>query len=113
MKLGRCASVLLIIIHVYVMLSAIYFGGIFTVQPDTDDPVTMIVHTLPYLNLKWGICMLQVAVVYFGIGVSWVGLDFPRWFYAGSIIHIYVHFVVNFFYTFRILNALGDMGDSM
>lgn len=112
-KLSGFASVLLIVAQVYLILSLIYFSMIFAVQPDPGNPVTMIVHSVPYLNLKWGICILQVAVVYFGFNVAWVDLNFPSWFYTVSIIHVVIYLIANIGDTLLILNCIGDMGDGM
>jgi len=113
MKLSRCACVWLTIAHVYVVLSGMYFSTVFAVQPDPDDPVTMIIHATPYLNMKWALCILQITVVYFGINVAWVDLNFPSWFHIGSIIHIILWFVTDLVTTVLILNAQGDMGIDM
>jgi len=113
MKLSRCASVLLAIAHVYVILGAMYFSTCFSVQPDPDKPVTMIIHTVPYINMKWALCILQVAVVYFGINVAWVDMNFPSWFLTGSIVHIILYFLTDLVSTVLLLNALGDLGDNM
>jgi len=112
-KLSGFASVLLSVAHVYLILSVIYFTMIFAVQPDPDNPVSMVVHSVPYLNLKWGICILQIAVVYFGFNVAWVRLNLPCWFYTGSIIHVVIYFIANIGDTLLILNCIGDMGVRM
>jgi len=112
-KLSGCAAVMVTIAHVYLILSLVYFSMIFAVKPDPTEPVTMVVHSVPYLNLKWGICVLQLAVVYFGFNVAWVGLNFPSWFHTGSIIHVVVYFVANVGDTLLILNCILDMGEGM
>ena len=84
---------------------------IFAVQPNPAKPITMVIHTVPYVNLKIMFCVFQCAVVYFGIKVSWVGLKLPRWFHVASLIHIPVLILVKVFGAFWIINALGDMGE--
>jgi len=110
-KLTKCESVLLTIVYVYMAFSVILVLESFVVQPDREKPYLMIQHTLPYLNLKIMLAALQLAVVYFGIKVSWVGLKFPRWFNIASIVHAVSLVVVSIFGTIYILNALGDMGE--
>lgn len=80
-KISCCAMVTLNCVHVYVMLSMMWFSTIFAVAPDRSHPETMIVHTLPYANLKTAVCVLQLAVVWFGARVSWVGFELPRYLY--------------------------------
>jgi hypothetical protein len=110
MKLSRREAVLLIIVHVYVALSVIFFSTIFAVQPDPEEPITMVIHSIPYMNLKLMFCVLQGAVVYFGIKVSWVELNFPRWFYSGSIIHLGLLTFAQISIIVNMSNALGNMG---
>lgn len=110
-KLTRCAYVSLILAHVYVALSIICFMISFAVQPNPTTPETMVVHTVPYVNLKIMFCVFQVAVVYFGVKVSWVGLNLPRWFHIASIVHLVPLVFVKIFGAVWIINALGDMGE--
>jgi len=110
-KLTRTAYILLILAYLYVALSFIYFTTIFAVQPNPAKPVTMVVHTVPYANLKVMFCVFQCAVVYFGIKVSWVGLKLPRWFRVVSVVHIPLLIIVKIFGVFWIINAIGDMGE--
>jgi len=112
MKLSRCESVSLIIVYVYVILSLIYLSVIFAVQPNPEKPETMILHTVPYMNLKWMLGMLQFAIVYFGMKVAWVGF-LPRWFSIASIIHVIALIAVNIFAMLIIINALGNMGENL
>ena len=93
------------------LFSLIYMNAIYAVRPDRDEPVTMIIHTAPYINLKIAFCVLQMAVVYFGLKVAWVGLKFSRWFRVGSIVHIPLLILVTIAAFVWILNALGDMGE--
>ena len=110
-KLTKSEEVLLILAYVYVALSFVYFSAIFAVRPERENPVTMVVHSIPYLNFKISFCVLQVAVVYFGLKVAWVDLKFPRWFRLASIIHVPILIVVTLAAAIWILNALGDMGE--
>ena len=109
-KLTKREEVLLILAYVYVALSFVYFTAIFAVRPERENPTTMIVHSIPYLNFKITFCVLQVAVV-FGLKVAWVDLKFPRWFRLASIIHIPFLIVVTLAAAIWIFNALGDMGE--
>ena len=59
---------------VYFFVSAIVFSTIFAVQPDANDPKTVLIHTLPFTNLVISLTVLQIAVTWFGRDVSWKGL---------------------------------------
>ena len=37
-------------VHIYCILALVYFETVFAVSPDRDDPTTMIIHTIPYIN---------------------------------------------------------------
>ena len=64
---------------VYFALSGSFFSTIFAVQPNPEIPRTISVHTLPYTNLMIALCVLQVAVTWFGVRVSWEELKAPMW----------------------------------
>jgi len=111
-KLTRCAFVLLIIAYVYVAFSIILFSIAFAVQPEREKHETMVVHTFSYLNWKLMYAILQVAVVYFGINVSWKNLSIPRWFNTASIVHAVALVITALISFLMILNALADMGEA-
>ena len=110
-KLTKREEVSLILAYVYVGLSFVWFGVCFAVQPDRAAPITMIMHTIPYANFRLCECVLQTAVVYFGVRVAWVGLKFPRWFIVGSIVHIVLLVVTTACVAVFALNAMLDMGE--
>ena len=110
-KLNKLEENLLILVFVYLILSFAVFSISFAVQPDRDAPVTMIVHSIPYVNLKISFSILQVAVVYFGVKVTWVDLEFPRWFRVVSIVHIPLLILTTIAAAVWMFNALGDMGE--
>jgi len=112
-KLSRREFLLLIVVYVYCVLSIIFFSMIFAVQPDPEDPVTMLIHTVPYINLKLMFAVLQGAIVYFGINVSWVGMNLPTWFHTGSVVHVWALFIVNILACIWLINAVGDTGESL
>ena len=87
-KLTMCEQVSLILAYVYVAISLVYLNQIFAVVPKREEPVSMLIHTIPYINFKVMFCVLQIAVVYFGLKVSWVELKLPRWFKVASVVHI-------------------------
>jgi len=113
MKLSRREFLSLIIVYVYCAISIIFFSMIFAVQPDPEEPVTMVIHTVPYINLKLMLAVLQGAIVYFGMKVSWVGMNFPSWFLTGSLVHVIALFIVNVLACLWLINALGDTGESL
>ena len=110
-KLSHREALLLYIAYVYVALSIVLFTECFAVQPDPEEPVTMVVHTFPYINLKVMSCVLQVVVTYFGVRVSWTGLKLPRWFSIASVVHAIAYIIDTIFAFVWMVNALGDMGE--
>ena len=116
-KISRLTKILLWIAHVHFILSLIWLTIIFAVNPNRENPETMIVHTLPYINLKIAFCTLQVSVVYFGTNVAWKEMDFSpcckkKWFVLFCWIHAILQFITMVVSNIMILNALGDMGES-
>ena len=110
-KLTQRAYILLVVTHMYVVLSMMAVCICLAVQPNPANPETMRVHTIPYVNLKIAFSVLQVAVVYFGVKVSWIGLKLPRWFRIMSIAHVIPLIINEVAGTIWIMNALGDMGE--
>ena len=51
-KLTHREEILLIIIYVYLGVSFLWFTESLAVTPDRAEPVTMVVHSVPYINLK-------------------------------------------------------------
>ena len=70
-KISCIAFTLYSSIFGYFCLSAAMFSTIFSVQPDVNKPVTLFLHTLPFTNLIISLTLLQVAVTWFGVKVSW------------------------------------------
>ena len=99
--------------HVYILISAIWFGTCFAVQPDRNHPITMIVHSIPYLNLKIAWCALSISEVCFGSKVSWNNLFAPKGrqlFVSVSWLFCVLQLIFTLVAITMILNALGDMG---
>ena len=103
--------------HIYFIVTCMYFSTCFAVQPDREDPVTMIVHTVPYANFKLALCILQIAVVWFGGEVAWKELMensdrcSRKVLMTLSWIHVALQLVVMIVSQIMIINALGDMGE--
>ena len=110
-KICRNSMVLLIFSLMYVAASAIWFTTIFAVQPDRKVPVTMIIHSLPYGNIKLSNWVLHIVVTWFGAKVAWKGLDLPGWFVRASTVHCVLLCFVTAASNVFIANALGDMGE--
>ena len=110
-KLGLCSTVLLTLAYVYVGLSIILFMQAFAVQPIREKPESMVVHTFSYLNWNLMFAVLQVAVVWFGLKVSWVDLKLPWWFSIVSVIHAIALVITKVIAFVFILNGLLDMGE--
>ena len=100
----------LIFAHIYFIFSVMLFTTSIAVQPDREDPATMIFHTVPYVNWKIGLFLLQVAVVQFGVNVAWKDFKFPKWFVALCWFHVVLQGIVMVTSNIFIANALLDMG---
>jgi hypothetical protein len=125
-KITNIPKVLLYIAHIYCILSFMGFTICFAVSPDRQNPTTMVVHTIPYINLKTALAVLQVAVVWFGQNVAWVKEGcikelwpswlpgwFPawkRWFITLSWCHAVFLLLIQLISNIMIINGLGDMG---
>ena len=108
---------LLFMAHIYFILSIMVFSTIFAVSPNREDPATMLVHTIPYINLKVSMFFLQLAVVWFGTKVSWKKLKFPGCitkdcFIAFGWAHVILQCICMIVSNITIINALGDMGEA-
>jgi hypothetical protein len=103
---------LLWFVHIYSILSMMWFEMIFAVSPDRDEPATIIIHTIPYCNLKVAMCALQIGVVHFGTRVAWKDLKYGgTWFVVVSWIHIVFQCIGMVISNMMILNALLDVGN--
>ena len=71
----------------------------------------MVIHTLPYFNLKIALCILQICIVHFGARVAWKDATFGgTWFVAASWMHVSLQFIAMLISNTLLLNALLDMG---
>ena len=116
-RITKKSTKLLFLAHIYFIFSIMVFSTIFAVSPDRDEPVTMLVHALPYINLKIAMFVLQLAVVWFGTKVSWRKLKFPGiirkdCFIAFSWAHVILQCIIMLVSNITIINALGDMGEA-
>ena len=102
----------LIFAHIYFIFSVMLFTTSIAVQPDREDPATMIFHTVPYVNWKVGLFLLQVAVVQFGANVAWKDFKFSKWFVALCWFHVVLQGIVMVISNVFIANALLDMGSA-
>ena len=85
---------------------------IFAVQPDRTHPETMIVHTIPYMNLKNAMFVLQLAVVWFGSNVAWKEFKLSLWISALNWFHVSLQGFTMVLSNILIINALGDTGEA-
>jgi hypothetical protein len=98
--------------HVYFLLSTMWVEMIFAVSPDLDEPTTIIIHTVPYINLKVAMLFLQISVVHFGAKVAWKDLKYGgTWFVVISWIHIAFQFMGMLIPNMMMINALLDIGN--
>ena len=112
--LGKKAVILLLLAHIYFTATVILFTMIFATTPDREDPSSMLWHTVPYLNLKFAMFVLQVAVVWFGQKIAWKKLkdnkELPKYFVELSWLHVILQGITMVISNFIIINALEDMG---
>jgi len=107
-KISKFALRLLRFAYAYALLSTMIFTTIFAVSPDPNIPHTMIIHSAPFVNLEVALCVLQVAIVWFGTKVAWIDL-MPSWHQKASIIHTLLQGLVTVGKIAFQFNALGDM----
>jgi len=110
---SRCAFVGYCIGFFYVVLSCIFFTTIFAVQPDREEPNTMIVHATPYVNLQVALWVLAVMVTKFGDQVAWKDMGLPCWFYNANYVSIFIQSVTTVYRLVICFNALGDMNGGL
>ena len=96
--------------HIYSILSFMWVEMCFAVSPDRDHPTTMIIHTLPYANLKMAWCVLQIGIVHFGARVAWKDFRWVKLFVVVSWIHFVFQCFAILLSITLVLNALLDMG---
>ena len=112
--LGKKTVIFLILAHIYFIATVILFTMIFAVTPDRDNPESMLWHSVPYLNLKVAMFVLQVAVVLFGQEIAWKKLHddkkLPRYFIEISWLHVILQGITMVISGVVIFNALDDMG---
>ena len=103
-------------IHIYFMVSVIWFATSFAVQPDRAVPVSMRFHALPYVNIKIALMSLQYCIVWFGTNVAWKSIFFSsvgkKLFLFLGWLHLYLMIAGTGFGCFALLNGIGDMGQS-
>ena len=92
------------------MLTLISLTLVFAISPDRKHPETMILHTIPYMNFKIAMCVLQFTIVWFGAKVAWVDLELPKYVIALSWFHVVFQSIVMIISSVMIINAIGDMG---
>jgi hypothetical protein len=107
-EISKFALRLLRFAYAYAVLSSMIFTTIFAVSPDPNIPHTMIIHSAPFVNLEVALCVLQVAIVWFGTKVAWIDL-MPSWYQKAARIHALLQVLVTVGKIAFQLNALGDM----
>ena len=100
---------------IYFCFSAAIFSTIFAIQPDPQDPKTIVIHTIPFTNFVISITILQIAVTWFGRNVSWKGLSHrskltKRLWTAFNYICLIILIVTSTFKVVLHINALSDVG---
>ena len=83
---------------------------IFAVQPDRRNPESVLYHTIPYINFKLAMCILQMAVVWFGAKVAWKDLKVQKYFIAVSWLHLIFQFPTMVISNVVLVNAISDLG---
>ena len=95
----------------YFAISISFFTTIFAVAPNLKDANTIKVHTVPYLNIAIALCVLQVAVTWFGVKVSWDCLQAPKLLRFGSFFCLIGMVLITAAKLILQINAIGDLGD--
>ena len=96
----------------YFAISAAIFSTIFAVQPDPENVISILVHTLPFTNLIFAICVLESAVTWFGRNVAWRKLQHKwcskRWwlFCRYTCLALLI-----FFSIFKVLHHIAAIGN--
>lgn len=111
-KIFKRQKILLFLAHGYFIFSVMLLSVIFAVQPDRTHPETMIVHTIPYMNLKNAMFVLQLAVVWFGSNVAWKEFKLSLWISALNWFHVSLQGITMVISNILIINALGDTGEA-
>ena len=115
-KISCRAKRLMTTIHIYFMVSVIWFATSLAVQPDRAVPVSMRFHALPYVNMKIAWFSLQYCIVWFGTNVAWKSILFSsvgkKLFFFLGWLHLYLMIAGTGFGCFALLNGIGDMGPS-
>ena len=109
-KMSGAAFILYSCTFIYFSLSAAIFSTIFAVQPNPNEPKTILIHTLPFTNLIIALTSLQIAVTWFGISISWMHLNTPTYLRFGSIVCVGGLVVTSIFKVLQQINSLGDLG---
>ena len=113
-KISKCGFILYLCSFIYFCVSSIVFSTIFAVQPNPDDPKTILIHTLPFTNLIIALNVLQAAVTWFGHKVSWKDLRHSSEL-TKRLVHIFMYtcliflFLTSVFKIVHHINALGDV----
>ena len=113
-KLTYLARNWLVSSHVYSIISVIWFLSIFEVQPDRKKPATMIFHSMPYINLKIALAVIQISVVWFGTIIAWKDIEVDwigrKAFFVLNWIHAILLIVTCTIGCIFAINGIGDMG---
>jgi hypothetical protein len=107
-KISLFALRLLRFAYAYAVLATMIFTTIFAVSPNPNIPHTMIIHSAPFVNLEVALCVLQVAIVWFGTKVAWIDL-MPSWYQKMCRMHCLLQSLVTVGKVAFQFNALGDM----
>lgn len=113
-KISGASLCLYVGAFIYFAFSAAVFSTIFAIQPDPKHPVTVLIHTIPFTNLIISLTVLQIAVTWFGVKVSWGGLNAPicsvRTFAYICLVGL---IVTSMGKVIHHINALGDLGTGL
>ena len=113
-KISNLAKNSLTASHIYFSISVIWFLSVFEVHPDREKPLTMILHTIPYLNFKIALAIFQFSVVWFGTNIAWKDLEITlisrKTFFVLCWIHASLLVVTSIIGCIPLINGIGDMG---
>lgn len=96
---------------IYAVTSASFFSTIFAVKPNLKHPKSIVVHTIPFTAVTIALCVVQVAVTWFGNKVAWVELKHPKWLRITSWLCLICMIVSTIGKVISHINALSEPGE--
>ena len=94
------------ITHAYFFISILVFAVIFAIQPNTKEPVTIQIHTLPFTNLIFAFMIVHTSIAWFNYKVAWIEMDYFKWMSVTNFISLFVMILASIIKIVHHLNAV-------